>query len=217
MRGCTFPDPYWVEVPFLNKETGLVEIQECPVLLPHEVLAYFVEKDASRLSSWMPTPAHGVIHNAVDWCNKFGEDMRSMIPLGLHGDGVPFASKMRDSLECISWNILTDASGVRILFTTFPKSFLAGRETWDALLGTFAWSVRMLLVGVMPSSMHDGKPWKDNDVARPRLVANPWDLLQVCCRFEGTGPSTKRFSNFRAGNPNNVAGDAVQKCPRGSK
>ena len=91
MRGCTFPDPCWVEVPFLNKETGLVEIQECPVLLPHEVLAYFVEKDASRLSSWMPTPAHGVIHNAVDWCNKFGEDMRSMIPLGLHGDGVPFA------------------------------------------------------------------------------------------------------------------------------
>ena len=166
MKGCTFPDPYWVEVPFLNKETGLVEIQECPVLLPHEVLAYFVEKDASRLSSWMPTPAHGVIHNAVDWCNKFGEDMRSMIPLGLHGDGVPFASKMRDSLECISWNILTDASGVRILFTTFPKSFLAGRETWDALLGTFAWSMRMLLLGVMPSSRHDGKPWKDNDVAR---------------------------------------------------
>ena len=50
-----------------------------------------------------------------------------------------------------------------------------------------------------------------------RRVAMPWDLLQVCCRFEGTGPFTMRFSNFRVGNPNNVAGDVVQQMPQGKQ
>ena len=90
--------------------------------------------------------------------------------------GAPFASKVKDSLECIS-------CGVRILFTTFPKSFLAGRQTWDALLGTFAWSMKMLLLGVTPSSRHDGKPWKANDVGRAKKGGNALGfaagLLQV--------------------------------------
>jgi len=38
MKGCTFPEPYWCLVPFLNKETGEEEMHETPVLLPHKVL-----------------------------------------------------------------------------------------------------------------------------------------------------------------------------------
>ena len=60
-------------------------------------------------------------------------------------------------------------------------------------------------------------PGKTMMLPGARMVAKPWDLLQVCCRFEGTGPSTKRFSNLRAGNPNNVAGDAVQQMPQGKQ
>jgi len=94
-------------------------------------------------------------------------DRSKMIPLGIHGDGVPFAAKMRDSLECISWNILTDPAGLRILFTCFPKSATAERHTWDCLFEIFSWSMRHLLMGVWPSKRHDGQPWqKKNDKKR---------------------------------------------------
>ena len=59
------------------------------------------------------------------------------IPLGIHGDGVPFAAKMRGSLECMSFNKLTEVHGVRLLFTTFPKSRSAGEKTWDAYKANF--------------------------------------------------------------------------------
>ena len=90
-------------------------------------------------------------------------DLQKMIPMGIHGDGVPFAAKMRDSLECISWNILTDGAGLRILFTCVPKSGTAERHTWDCLFEIFCWSMRHLLLGVWPSRRHDGEPWQRND------------------------------------------------------
>jgi hypothetical protein len=55
-----------------------------------------------------------------------------LIPLGVHGDGVPLAANMRDTLECISYNILTDKSVVRLMYTTF-RNKSAGKITWDAL------------------------------------------------------------------------------------
>ena len=88
------------------------------------------------------------------------------IPLGIHGDGVPFAAKMRDSLECISFNILTEAHGVRLLFTTFPKSRSAGKETLDALFKVLAWSMRHLMLGTFPTVREDVLDWTKKDVAR---------------------------------------------------
>ena len=87
------------------------------------------------LVAWSAKPAGIVIHCAAfDWCQKFQVEPSKMLPLGLHGGGVPFAAKMRASLECLNWNILADKTGMRLLFATFAKSFGAGRTTWDAWL-----------------------------------------------------------------------------------
>jgi len=169
MKGCTFPEPYWCLVPFLNKETGEEEMHETPVLLPHEVFAWFVEKDPEKIALWRPTPGHTIFHHAERWCEQFDVDIMHLIPLGIHGDGVPFAATMRDTLECISCNILTDKSGVRILYTTFPKSFSAGQKTWDALFRVFAWSMRHLMLGLWPRIREDRMGWRKNEDFRARM------------------------------------------------
>ena len=168
MRGCTYPDEYWAYVPVFNKGSQEVEEVPLPALLPHEALAHFIENDGTLLKSWATNPGHTIFHHVQRWCESMGVDMSKMIPLGIHGDGVPFAAKMRDSLECISWNILTDGAGLRLLFTCFPKSWTAERHTWDCLFQIFCWSMRHLLLGVWPSKRHDGQPWEKTDRSRAR-------------------------------------------------
>jgi hypothetical protein len=72
---------------------------------------------------------------------------------------VPSAAKIRDSLECISFNILTEVHGVTLLFTTFPTSRSAGEKTWDALFKVLAWSMRHLMFGIFPTVREDGLDW----------------------------------------------------------
>ena len=81
---------------------------------------------------------------------------------------------MRDSLECISSNILTDVHGARLLFTTFPKSRSAGEKTGDALFKVLAWSVRHLMLGIFPIVREDGLDWAKKDVARATWSGKHW-------------------------------------------
>ena len=112
MKLCTLPNHSEAGVPLLNKETMEEEYNVFPALLPHELLAHFVKEDPDLLVAWSAKPTGSVIHGvAYEWCQKFQGEPSKMLPLGLHGDGVPFAAKMRDSLECLSWNILTDKQG----------------------------------------------------------------------------------------------------------
>ena len=135
MKGCASPNHCEVVAPLLSKETMREECHVCPVLLPHELLAHFVKEGPDLLVAWSAKPRGSVIHCAAfDWCQKFQAEPSKMLRLGLHGDGVPFAAKMRDSLECLNWNILTDKTGMRLLFATFAKSFGAGRQTWECLV-----------------------------------------------------------------------------------
>ena len=109
MKGCTLPNHCEAVAPLLNKETMEEEYHVFPVLLPHELLAHSVKEDPDLLVAWSAKPRGSVTHCAAfDWCQKFQVEPSKMLRLGLHGDGVPFAAKMRDSLECLSWNILTE-------------------------------------------------------------------------------------------------------------
>jgi hypothetical protein len=84
---------------------------------------------------------------ATEWAAMFGIDMNMIIVLGLHGGGVPFATKMRDSLEQLSWSLVADPSAPRTLFTAIPKSAMLGRKYWDYVLQVFAWSMQQLALG----------------------------------------------------------------------
>jgi hypothetical protein len=106
----------------------------------------------------------------ADRCAKLGLDSAATWPLGFHGDGVPFAAKMRDRLECISFNIFTEVHGVSLLFTTFPKSHSAGKKAWDALFKVFAWSVRHLMFGIFPTVREDAQSDRTTSGRQPPSV-----------------------------------------------
>ena len=95
--------------------------------------------------------------------------MNNIIPLGVHGDGVPFATEMRDSLEQLSWNLAADPAAHRIMFTAIPKSAMLGRKYRDYVLQVFAWSMQQLALGFWPKSRHTREAWDNTDKARAKI------------------------------------------------
>ena len=77
MRGCTFPQAYWVmNAPFYSKESQAIEETTLPVLLPHEVLWHFVQNDQSLLASWATNPGQNIFGQVVDWCRLHEVDVQ---------------------------------------------------------------------------------------------------------------------------------------------
>lgn len=162
LKRCSWPEPYWAEIPVLtDSATGTIQTVMFPMLLPREVFHNLVQANEKDMSAFQATTTNAVhLLPAVEtWRRQFNVDPARMVPLGLHGDGVPFAAKMRDSLEQISWNLCAQPASQRLLFTAVPKSAVAGRQTWDALFTVFSWSMRHLMLGTFPSARHDGAPW----------------------------------------------------------
>ena len=110
-----------------------------PFLLPHEMLEVIAQTNPEKMEAFVAANIQEpqLKATATDWAAMCGTDMNMIIVLGLHGDGVPFAAKMRDSLEQLSWSLDADPSAPRILFTTIPKSAMVGRKSWDAVLQVF--------------------------------------------------------------------------------
>ena len=168
LQGCSWPEPYWAQVLVRDKGSGTDTLVDFPVLLPHEFFDNLVKANKEKLELFKASVDHApeLLPLVQEFAFAFGVDAAKVIPLGLHGDGVPFAAKMTDSLEQLSWNFCAQPASQRILFTAIPKSAVAGRGTWDALLGVFSWSMRQLALGVWPSLRHDGNPWGPKDSSR---------------------------------------------------
>jgi hypothetical protein len=77
---------------------------------------------------------------------------------------------MRDSFEQFSWNLVADSKSSRIVFATIPKKFVC-EGTFDAILEIFAWSMKQLLLRLMPSVRHDGTPFDKSDSDDRKKVA----------------------------------------------
>jgi len=101
-----------------------------------------------------------------------------LVPIGIHGDGVPFQKK--SSLELISWNLCCIEGSERNLFGSIEKQDLCdcgcyGRHTLDAMLEIFVWSTQALLTGQFPNKRHDstecgGERRRQSRTLRPRLA-----------------------------------------------
>ena len=115
----------------------------------------------------------------------FQKSMNNIIPLGLHGDGVPFAAKMRDSLEQLSWSLAADPAAPRILSTAIPNSAMLGRKYWDSVLQVFAWRMQQLALGFWPKSRHTGQAWASTDKARAKICGQ--ELTYHAAVLQGRG------------------------------
>ena len=174
LRTCTrsspWPAPYFANIPVMNKATRQESMASIPFLLPHEMLEVIAQTNPEKMEAFVAANIQEpqLKATATEWAAMFGIDMNMIIVLGLHGDGVPFAAKMRDSLEQLSWSLVADPSAPRILFTAIPKSAMLGRKSWDAVLQVFAWSMQQLALGRWPTSRHTGEAWASTDKARSK-------------------------------------------------
>ena len=75
----------------------------------------------------------------------------SVAGIGLWGDGVPMTRNRNQSLEMLSWNILTheDRAILRLPIFVIHKHWLAKNDAWDEVMRIHAWSLRHLAAGVL--------------------------------------------------------------------
>ena len=92
IQNISVPTPYMVTIPITLPKTKLAALVEHPVLLPSEILAWMLCNGKFSLKEIVNMQeAQPVMHNRLqDKCKKFHLPETSTIPIGLHGDGVPF-------------------------------------------------------------------------------------------------------------------------------
>ena len=109
------PPLYWADVP-MSPKPGKHVMTQCPFLLPSEVLAaLYSEGELAGLCDF----STGVRTMLDTTCKSLGIPADGVIPLGIHGDGVP--NQANKTVLCFSWNVLTGPASERILFTAVDK------------------------------------------------------------------------------------------------
>ncbi|CAE7839939.1 unnamed protein product [Symbiodinium sp. CCMP2592] len=110
-----------------------------------------------------------------------GIDRESLTGLGIWGDGVPMTRNRNQSLEMLSFNILTCQlrSTMRIPVFVIQKHWLArGGSTWDAVMDVLRWSLTCATSGQMPKYDHTGlQPLKEPWRKQRALIHTPRSVL----------------------------------------
>ena len=152
---------YYASVPLLNLRTGEEETKQLPFLLPHVVVYTILKRDPGMVVWLGPKEEDALAH-----CSEVARELKCLpgevvLPLGLHGDGVPFNAQRTKSIEIFSWNFTGlpwPEGGLRVPMIGVPKQFVAKGKTFETILAVFAWSMRLLAIGSCPTRRHDGRP-----------------------------------------------------------
>ena len=186
-----WPKPYWAAVPMRCPKTK----QEKQIMLcfhlPHEWLATFLA-DKRAVAACQPRKGSKIKH-AWDKILKDLKDLgmplpeRGTVPLGLHGDAVPFQGTMRQqSLDYLTINLPSNAqlTSLGVPFTVINTKFHSGYKTKEAILNILLWSLECLKKGEYPSARHDGTAWWKSDKHRA-LLQGSLPARGILCEVRG--------------------------------
>jgi len=162
------PEIYMTAIPVQDKEGNPTVIQH-PFVLPHEL---FSQLHAEREDMFLQCVRGDDKERNLLW-HQLGklpviqkhptlksEDLSSMVPVGLHGDGGKFSHT--DSLFVVTWNSLVGQGTTaeqRFIITVIRKQqLLPDGSTLAAIFNVVSWSLNSLLVGRWPSTDEHGAP-----------------------------------------------------------
>lgn len=207
LKETDMPPLFWHEVKLWDPNALQPCVESVPFLLPHQVLGKVGHK--WNLMALSKERAPQIWEQFAAQCIKLGLDVSKTVPLGLHGDGVPYTK--HQSLEMISWNILGDATGDRVPFTGISKRYTCkcgclGRCTWDSVLEVFAWSMRALCQGQHPSVGPGGSVLQDAYTVSMVGTSMPQAVL---CQIRGDWPFLKALFSVPVWNTPNIC----WQCP----
>ena len=192
------PDFSWLEIPTTKGENTAH-----PFLMPHEFFQSYARDRARDFQATLSGPSgacsqfwNGLRDTA--WFRSHPSlqnmDLSKTIPMGLHGDGAPYAKT--DSIFVITWNSLVGQGATakkRFVFTILRKSEM-NRRTLDTVFRIFAWSMNILLSGVTPAASWVGRALKDGG----RDLASGW--CGAMCQVRGDWDFYREVFNFPAWN-----------------
>ena len=90
-KNHTWPDLYWAEIPLKNPSNKEVASYKLPLLLPHEWVSDYLHQPGASQEA-QPEEGSYLDKECNRVCAAWHRQARSMVPLGLHGDGVPTAT-----------------------------------------------------------------------------------------------------------------------------
>ena len=196
LNKCSWPREYYCRVP-VRGSSGEKEFVDVPVLLPHEVLQVMVAQNPEAVGALQASAEQGAyLLPAVEhFAKEFEIAREKVIPIGFHGDGVPFSAKMGDSLEQFSWNFPALQGGGRILFAAVPQSCLWESATFDELLSVWSWSMAQFVNGRYPSVRRNGSDFGEKGREREALAGQ--QLSHAGCLVQLRGDWAFYKSTFR--------------------
>ena len=148
---------YWCQIPMWSPKTKSISLEWLPFLLPHEWLTdYMYQKGAKEEA--MPEKGTCTSQRSAEATKAWKEPLDTMIPVGLHGDGVPIQGMHQSTLDF--WTLNLPASekwgSQRVSVCCLETKYNAGEETCQAICQVIARSLEKLGSGIFPSCRHDG-------------------------------------------------------------
>ena len=150
---------YWALIPLWVPKKKQVEPGWLPFLLPHEWLSEYLQQPGAKEEA-MPETGSYKSQKLAEMCEAWGNPAGSMVPLGLHGDGVPIQGRMNQStldVWCLNLPCSEKFQAERVPICCLETKYNAGPETCKAICEVIAWSLKKLGEGHFPCERHDGK------------------------------------------------------------
>jgi hypothetical protein len=150
---------YWACIPLWVPKKKKVEPGWLPFLLPHEWLSEYLQQPGAKEEA-MPETGSYKSQKLAEMCEAWGNPAGSMVPLGLHGDGVPIQGRMNQStldVWCLNLPCSEQFQAERVPICCLETKYNAGPATCQAICEVIAWSLKKLGDGNFPRERHDGK------------------------------------------------------------
>jgi len=163
-KDCQLDKPYTAEIPMWDK-TKCQRVMRPMAFLPiHEVIEKLVPVGAEEQYCSFGDDC-GFQTRLQGWGERVGvgrEELDRYASIALWGDSAPHSKT--DSLNLLTWTLLSGPSRRRIWLCAFPKRDLCqcgclGRHTYDGVLEVVGWMLRAMLAKAWPKVDHTGKPF----------------------------------------------------------
>ena len=198
LKNAKWPAEYYADIRTWSHKTQSEIITKIPMLLPHELLRAI--GDRSELTSMLDSD--GLSAEASAHLGRVAaETGLQLMGLGLWLDGTPCNWDRSETVEsvCLSFPGQTGRdAAMRLPLCAILKRHLVKDHTMDDLLAVINWSLSCCLTGKMPTSRHDGSPWRQSDLQRAKAQGKPlgirallvevradWACLKGTFRFPG--------------------------------
>ena len=168
-KDCTAPLPYLVTIPITDPKKNQIYNVDHPVLLPHEMMEYIIQTGTAtveELANVDPRQDQNLQTHKRAFCATHGVPARTCIPIGFHGDGVPFqkSTHKNSNTEVYSWIFGVTGMASAICLPIFTRSSSASvvvqaGAPWRPCLQFLFGPCRSFWVVTTPMSAMMGLPW----------------------------------------------------------